>query len=337
MAGHSKFKNIMHRKGAQDKKRSAMFSKLSREITVAAKMGLPDPDMNARLRAAVIAAKAQSMPKDNIQRSIDKASRQRRRELRGNPLRGLRPRRRRDHRRGADRQPQPHRDQRPHRLLQERRQPRRERLGQPRVRAHGPDRISGAARATPTRCWKRRSRPAPTTSKVDEEGHEIWTSVDSAPRSRQGARRRARRSRSGQARLEARTEVEVRGDDAAHADEADRRARGRRRRPDRLGQLRCPRRGAGEACLKHPRPRPRARHDRLGPDPGRGQPPVPCRQRPAEDRHGRAAARAARRPCAPARGAHRRARARRPRRSRKCSSTRTRSRRSSSARRAASC
>lgn len=74
MAGHSKFKNIMHRKGAQDKKRSAMFSKLSREITVAAKMGAPDPDMNARLRGAVLAAKAQSMPKDNIQRAIDKAS-----------------------------------------------------------------------------------------------------------------------------------------------------------------------------------------------------------------------------------------------------------------------
>ncbi|QIK95227.1 YebC/PmpR family DNA-binding transcriptional regulator [Sphingomonas sp. HDW15A] len=74
MAGHSKFKNIMHRKGAQDKKRSAMFSKLSREITVAAKMGMPDPDMNPRLRAAVLAAKAQSMPKDNIQRAIDKAS-----------------------------------------------------------------------------------------------------------------------------------------------------------------------------------------------------------------------------------------------------------------------
>ena len=74
MAGHSKFKNIMHRKGAQDKKRSAMFSKLSREITVAAKMGIADPDMNPRLRAAVLAAKAQSMPKDNIQRAIDKAS-----------------------------------------------------------------------------------------------------------------------------------------------------------------------------------------------------------------------------------------------------------------------
>ena len=74
MAGHSKYKNIMYRKGAQDKKRSALFSKLSREITVAAKMGLPDPDANARLRAAIIAARAQSVPKDNIQRSIDKAS-----------------------------------------------------------------------------------------------------------------------------------------------------------------------------------------------------------------------------------------------------------------------
>jgi len=74
MAGHSKFKNIMHRKGAQDKKRSNLFSKLSREITVAAKSGLPDPDMNPRLRLAVNAAKAQSMPKDNIQRAIDKAS-----------------------------------------------------------------------------------------------------------------------------------------------------------------------------------------------------------------------------------------------------------------------
>ena len=75
MAGHSKYANIKHRKGAQDKKRSNIFSKLCREITVAAKMGLPDPDMNPRLRMAVNAAKAQSVPKDNIQRSIDKASR----------------------------------------------------------------------------------------------------------------------------------------------------------------------------------------------------------------------------------------------------------------------
>ena len=74
MAGHSKFKNIMHRKGAQDKKRSNLFSKLSREITVAAKMGMPDPDMNPRLRLAVNNAKSHSMPKDNIQRAIDKAT-----------------------------------------------------------------------------------------------------------------------------------------------------------------------------------------------------------------------------------------------------------------------
>jgi YebC/PmpR family DNA-binding regulatory protein len=64
----------MYRKGAQDKKRSAAFSKLSREITVAAKSGMPDPDMNARLRLAVNNARAASMPKDNIQRAIDKAS-----------------------------------------------------------------------------------------------------------------------------------------------------------------------------------------------------------------------------------------------------------------------
>ena len=74
MAGHSQFKNIMHRKGRQDAVRSKMFSKLAREITVAAKMGAPDPSMNARLRLAIQNAKAQSMPKDNIQRAISKAS-----------------------------------------------------------------------------------------------------------------------------------------------------------------------------------------------------------------------------------------------------------------------
>jgi YebC/PmpR family DNA-binding regulatory protein len=74
MAGHSQFKNIMHRKGRQDAVRSKMFSKLAREITVAAKMGLPDPDMNPRLRLAIQAAKAVSMPKDNIQRAINKAA-----------------------------------------------------------------------------------------------------------------------------------------------------------------------------------------------------------------------------------------------------------------------
>ena len=74
MAGHSQFKNIMHRKGKQDSIRSKMFSKLAREITVAAKTGLPDPTMNSALRLAVQNAKAQSMPKDNIDRAIKKAS-----------------------------------------------------------------------------------------------------------------------------------------------------------------------------------------------------------------------------------------------------------------------
>ncbi|RFC67784.1 MULTISPECIES: YebC/PmpR family DNA-binding transcriptional regulator [Mesorhizobium] len=74
MAGHSQFKNIMHRKGRQDAVRSKIFSKLAREITVAAKQGLPDPAMNPRLRLAIQNAKAESMPKDNIARAINKAS-----------------------------------------------------------------------------------------------------------------------------------------------------------------------------------------------------------------------------------------------------------------------
>src|ERR1019366_5144237 len=73
MAGHSQFKNIMFRKGKQDKERSKLFAKLSREITVAAKSGMPDPVHNPRLRTAIIAAKAESMPKDNIERAIKKA------------------------------------------------------------------------------------------------------------------------------------------------------------------------------------------------------------------------------------------------------------------------
>ncbi|MCW9034480.1 MAG: YebC/PmpR family DNA-binding transcriptional regulator [Alphaproteobacteria bacterium] len=74
MAGHSQFKNIMHRKGAQDKKRAKEFSKLGREITVAAKLGAPDPDMNPRLRSAIAAARAKNMPKDNIERAIKKGA-----------------------------------------------------------------------------------------------------------------------------------------------------------------------------------------------------------------------------------------------------------------------
>ncbi len=74
MAGHSKFKNIMHRKGKQDKARAKVFTKLAREITLAAKNGLPDPTMNPKLRLALQAARAENMPKDNIERAIKKAA-----------------------------------------------------------------------------------------------------------------------------------------------------------------------------------------------------------------------------------------------------------------------
>ncbi len=74
MAGHSQFKNIMHKKGKQDALRSKVFGKLAREITVAAKMGMPDPAMNPRLRLAMLAARAENMPKDNIERAIKKAT-----------------------------------------------------------------------------------------------------------------------------------------------------------------------------------------------------------------------------------------------------------------------
>src|ERR1700755_2373383 len=73
MAGHSQFKNIMHRKGRQDAQKSKLFGKLAREITVAAKLGTPDPAMNPRLSAAVVAARQENMPKDNIERAIKKA------------------------------------------------------------------------------------------------------------------------------------------------------------------------------------------------------------------------------------------------------------------------
>ena len=74
MAGHSQFKNIMHRKGRQDAARSKLFAKLAREITVSVRNGLPDPGMNARLRLAIQAARAENMPKDNIERAIKKAA-----------------------------------------------------------------------------------------------------------------------------------------------------------------------------------------------------------------------------------------------------------------------
>src|SRR3546814_7020340 len=75
MAGHSQFKNIMYRKGAQDKKRAKQFARLTKEIMVAAKSGLPEPDKNPRLRGAILTARQANMPKDNIERAIKRAAR----------------------------------------------------------------------------------------------------------------------------------------------------------------------------------------------------------------------------------------------------------------------
>src|SRR3546814_2010653 len=74
MAGHSQFKNIMYRKGAQDKKRAKQFARLTKEIMVAAKSGLPEPDKNPRLRGAILTARQANMPKDNIERAIKRAA-----------------------------------------------------------------------------------------------------------------------------------------------------------------------------------------------------------------------------------------------------------------------
>ena len=74
MAGHSQFKNIMHRKGKQDAKKAKVFTKLIRELTVSARTGLPDPNANPRLRAAMLAARAANMPKDTIDRAVKRGA-----------------------------------------------------------------------------------------------------------------------------------------------------------------------------------------------------------------------------------------------------------------------
>ena len=215
MAGHSKFKNIMHRKGAQDKKRSAMFSKLSREITVAAKMGLPDPDMNARLRAAVLAAKAQSMPKDNIQRSIDKASAGDAENYEEIRYEGFGPG-------GVALIVEALTDNRNRTATNVRTAFSKNggnlgasRQRQPRLRAHGPDRISGRRRrrrqgarsrdrGRRRRRRERRGRPRDLDRRVDSL-HEVAKALEAALGEPEGAKLAWKPA----------NEVEVRGDDAA--------------------------------------------------------------------------------------------------------------------------
>ena len=129
MSGHSKWSSIKHKKAIKDAKRGKLFTKLIKEITVAARLGGGDINANPRLRTAVTTARENSMPTDNIDRAIKKGHRRaRRRALRRGQLRGLRPRRRGDHGECAHRQPQPHRLRAAPRLREARRQHGRGRL-----------------------------------------------------------------------------------------------------------------------------------------------------------------------------------------------------------------
>ena len=124
MSGHSKWATIKHKKGALDAKRGKIFTRLIKEITIAARSGGGDPDGNPRLRSAIAAAKAENMPADNIKRAVQRGHRRDTRPaVRGNLLRGLWPGRRRHHRRLHHGQPQPRRQRNPPHLRKERRQP----------------------------------------------------------------------------------------------------------------------------------------------------------------------------------------------------------------------
>ena len=120
MAGHSQFKNIMYRKGAQDAKRARLFTKIGREIEVAAKLGSPDPESNPRLRSAIQAARGANMPRDRIERAMKRGAGDGDgavyEEVR---YEGYGPAGVAVDRRSADRQPQPHGGRCPRRLLQE--------------------------------------------------------------------------------------------------------------------------------------------------------------------------------------------------------------------------
>ena len=178
MAGHSQFKNIMHKKGKQDAIRSKLFSKLAREITVAAKMGLPDPAMNARLRAAVLAARAENMPKDNIERAIKKASGADSENYDEVRYEGYAPGGVAVIVEALDRQPQPHRGRSALLFHQGRRRARRDRRGLLHVRPRRPHRLrpQGRHRRRHARSGDRGGR---RRRRLGREEHEVITSVES--------------------------------------------------------------------------------------------------------------------------------------------------------------
>ena len=247
MAGHSQFKNIMHRKGRQDKARSKLFSKLAREITTAAKLGLPDPAMNARLRAAIIAARAENMPKDDIERAIKKSQGGDARELRRDPLRGLWSGRRGGHRRGADRQPQPHRRRGARGVHQERRQSRRDRRGVVHVRSCRHRRVSTPGVASADAMLEAAIEAGADDVVSSDDGHEIYAAQDSfarvSPRRwRRSSASRARPRSSGSRRIRSRSTTTR----ASRCWNCLRRSNEQRRRAERLRQLRSVGCGGGQ-------------------------------------------------------------------------------------------
>ena len=150
MAGHSKWANIKHKKAATDAKRGKIFTRLIKEITVAARLAGGDTSMNPRLRLAVDKAYDNNMPKDTIERAVKRGAGELEGvALRGDPLRGLRHQRRRGHRRLHDRQPHAHGGRRAPRLLQVRRQSRHRRLGRVPVQALRADPVSARHRREP--------------------------------------------------------------------------------------------------------------------------------------------------------------------------------------------
>ena len=241
MSGHSKWSSIKHKKGAADAKRGKLFSKLARAIIVAARDGGGDIDGNPTLATAVQKARDASMPKENIQRAIDRGTGAGAdaAAIEQVSLRGLRARRRGDPGRGADRQPQPHDRRRAARLHQARRQPRRARLGRLDLRE--------------TRRRHRRRRPL-RRGRRDRRDRRRRRGRQRGRRPAAGALRAERpRRRARGARRRRRRDPVLRGDDGAEehgrgrqggrqgAAGPARRARGARRRQRGPRQLRHPR------------------------------------------------------------------------------------------------
>ena len=347
MSGHSKWATIKHKKGALDAKRGKLFTKLIKEITVAARMGGGDPGGNPRLRKAIADAKGQSMPGDTIKRAVQRGTGELEgAALRGDHLRGHGPRRHALPRRVDDRQPQPHRRRDPEDL----REAQRRRSAPPARPAWAFERkglaLRSARTARPrTSSWRSPSAPAPRTTPTRGDEWQLTTPPDALNTVLDALEKAGIKVKSSSLGLGAQDQEAARRARRAGRAEPRRGARRPRRRAERLRRLRRLRRGAGRARRRRREPRARIV---LGLDPGTrhfGWGVVERRGHAARARRATASSTPTRRrrsPCASStierelvevvRGA----RARASRASRRSSSPRTRRPRPSSATRAGS-